>query len=243
MENKMLKEQIVTADAKPVIDEGLRKYMLKVYNYMAGGLIASALTVYTLLSTGLIAAFFNISEYSASLSPLGWIVLLSPLVMVFVFGRYLRSGSIFAVQTCFWLFSVLMGASIAPIMLLYTGASITRVFLISAAMFGSLSIYGYTTKRDLTGMGTFLYMGLWGLIIASIVNIFWGGSAVYFAISVIGVAIFVGLTAYDTQKIRQMYVAGDEELAHRAAISGALELYLDFVNLFLYLLRLFGDRK
>ena len=218
----MLKEQIVTADAKPVIDEGLRKYMLKVYNYMAGGLIASALTVYTLLSTGLIAAFFNISEYSASLSPLGWIVLLSPLVMVFVFGRYLRSGSIFAVQTCFWLFSVLMGASIAPIMLLYTGASITRVFLISAAMFGSLSIYGYTTRRDLTGMGTFLYMGLWGLIIASIVNIFWGGSAVYFAISVIGVAIFVGLTAYDTQKSRQMYVACDEELAHKAAIARAL---------------------
>ena len=240
----MIRDKVSTISrASQVIDEGLRAYMLKVYNYMTGGLIVTALTVYMLLKTGWIASFYNITETSASLSVLGWVVLLSPLALVLYFGHAVNRGSLFQVQTVFWLFSALMGASIAPIMLLYTGASVARVFLISAAMFGGMSIYGYTTKRDLTSMGSFLFMGLLGLIIASVVNIFWHSSGLYYAISVVGVFIFVGLTAYDTQKIRDWYADGDEDISSRAAISGALSLYMDFINLFLYLLRLLGDRR
>ena len=240
----MINERVsVSSSAKEVVDEGLRKYMLKVYNYMTGGLVLTALTVYALIATGWIANFYNITPNGADLSALGWIVLFAPLVMVFFFGHAVSRGSLLQVQTMFWIFSVLMGASIAPIMLLYTGASVTRVFLISASMFGAMSIYGYTTKRDLTGIGSFMLMGLLGLIIASIVNIFWASSGLYYAISVIGVVIFVGLTAYDVQKIRNMYVEGDEDLSGRIAISGALSLYMDFINLFLYLLRLLGDRR
>lgn len=239
----MLNERVSARVSGRDIDEGLRSYMLKVYNYMTGGLIVTALTVYFLLATGAVAALFNISSEGVSLSMLGWFVTISPIIVVLYFGYSVRSASISQVKTVFWLFSALMGASIAPIMLVYTGASVTRVFLISAATFGSMSIYGYTTKRDLTGMGSFLFMGLIGIIIASVVNIFWASSALYFAISVIGVVIFVGLTAYDTQKIRRMYVEGDEDYATRAAVSGALELYMDFINLFIYLLRLIGDRK
>ena len=240
----MINEHISTAYARQnEIDLGLRDYMLKVYNYMAGGLAVTALTVYLLISTGAIMSFFTISESSASLSVLGWVALLAPLAMVLYFGHAVARGSLAQVKTVFWLYSALMGASIAPIMLVYTGESITRVFLITAAMFGGMSIYGYTTKRDLTSMGSFLFMGLIGLIVASIVNIFWASSALYFAVSVAGVAIFVGLTAYDVQKIRNMYVENNEDLAGRAAVSGALNLYMDFINLFLYLLRLLGNRR
>lgn len=239
----MLNERVSATSASREIDEGLRSYMLKVYNYMTGGLVVTALTVYLLITTGAIASFFSITPTGASLSLLGWIALLSPLALVLYFGHSVNRGSLLQVKTVFWLFSALMGASIAPIMLVYTGESVTRVFLISAAMFGSMSIYGYTTKRDLTGIGSFLFMGLIGLIIASIVNIFWASSALFFAVSVIGVAIFVGLTAYDTQKIRLMYMEGNEDYSSRAAISGALSLYMDFINLFLYMLRLFGNRR
>ena len=239
----MLNERVSAVSAAREIDEGLRSYMLQVYNYMAGGLALTALTVYLLLSTGAIAAFFNITPAGASLSLLGWIALLSPLALVLYFGHSVARGSLFQVKVVFWLFSALMGVSIAPVMLAYTGESVTRVFLISAAMFGSMSIYGYTTKRDLTGVGSFMFMGLIGLIIASVVNIFWASSALFFAISVAGVAVFVGLTAYDTQKIRRMYIEGNEDYTSRAAISGALSLYMDFINLFLYLLRLLGDRR
>lgn len=240
----MINERVsVASKAQTEIDEGLRSYMLKVYNYMTGGLCVTALTVYLLLYTGAIVSFFNITSTGASLSLLGWIALLSPLALVLFFGYSINRGSLLQVKTIFWLYSALMGVSIAPIMLIYTGESIARVFLITAAMFGSMSIYGYTTKRDLTGVGSFLFMGLIGLIIASIVNVFWHSSALYFAVSVVGVVIFVGLTAYDTQKIRQMYVSDNEDYATRAAVSGALSLYMDFINLFLYLLRLFGNRR
>jgi len=240
---KMLNERVSTISSSKEIDEGLRTYMLKVYNYMAGGLILTALTVYFLITTGAIASFFSITDTGASLSFLGWVALLSPLALVLYFGHSVNKGSLLQVKTVFWLFSALMGVSIAPVMLAYTGESVTRVFFISASMFGAMSIYGYTTKRDLTGMGSFLFMGLIGLIIAGIVNIFWASSALFFAVSVIGVAVFVGLTAYDTQKIRRMYVEGNEDYATRAAVSGALQLYMDFINLFLYLLRLLGDRR
>ena len=179
------------------------------------------------------------------MSALGWIVAFSPLIMIFAFNHVVQNKSLGAVQSMFWVFSALMGASLASIFLLYTAASMTRVFLITAATFGAMSLYGYTTKRDLTKLGSFLFMGLIGLIIASIVNIFMQSSAVYWALSYIGVVIFVGLTAFDAQKIKESYYAvrGSDEFAGKMAVSGALSLYLDFINLFMFLLRIMGDRR
>ena len=232
------------AVVKDTVDEGLRSYMLKVYNYMAGGLCLTALTVYLLIYTGLIRMFFSITETSVGLSLLGWAALIAPFVMVFVFNSSLQRGSFSKVQTIFWLFSAVMGASISPIIMMYTGVSVFRVFLITAATFGSMSLYGYTTKRDLTSLGSFLIMGLWGVIIASVVNIFLHSSTMYWVLSYISVAIFVGLTAYDTQRIRNIYRSQyDEDIMNRMAVAGALSLYMDFINLFLDLLRIIGDRK
>lgn len=229
------------SNTSAVVDEGLRQYMLKVYNYMTGGLVATALAAYIVANTSMIYWFFN---ESGKMSGLGWLVLFSPLIIIFGFNWVLQRGTFRQVQATFWAFAILMGMSLAPIVLAYTGASLARVFLITAATFGAMSIYGYTTKKDLTSMGSFLYMGLIGIIIASIVNIFLQSSGLYYAISYIGVAIFVGLTAYDTQKIREIYSHSDNtDIASRKAISGALELYLDFINLFMMLLRLLGDRK
>ena len=233
-----------SAVVKDTVDEGLRSYMIKVYNYMTGGLCLTALTVYLLINTGLIGMFFKVSEGYAGLSLLGWVALIAPLVMVFMFNSAVQRGSASKVQTMFWLFSAVMGISIAPVMLLYTGASVFRVFLITAATFGTMSLYGYTTKKDLTSIGSFMIMGLWGIIIASLVNIFMQSSTLYWVISYISVAIFVGLTAYDTQRIRSMYVGNDsEDILTRKAVSGALALYMDFINLFLDLLRIMGDRR
>ena len=240
MENKTYTAAVV----KDTVDEGLRSYMVKVYNYMTGGLCLTALTVLFLMRTGLISLFFNIQDGYASLSLLGWAAFIAPFVMVFMFSSAVRNGSLSKVQTMFWLYSAVIGIAIAPIMLAYTGTSIVRVFLITSATFGSMSLYGYTTKKDLTSVGSFLFMGVWGLIIASIVNIFMQSHAVYWAITYAGVIIFVGLTAYDTQKIRLIYSRYDtEDMLTRKALVGALELYMDFINLFLYLLRAMGDRK
>lgn len=231
---------------KSAVDEGLRSFMLKVYNYMAGGLCLTALVAYLIANTSLINLFFNVNMAAnqVSLSGLGWVLLIAPLVMVFVFNGVVARGSIGAVQAAFWGFSALMGASLTPTLILYTESSMTRVFLITAATFGAMSLYGYTTKRDLTGIGSFLIMGLWGLIIASIVNIFMRSPAMYYVLSYLSVAIFVGLTAYDTQTIRRMYSSADDQdtLTRKAAV-GALELYLDFINLFINLLRILGDRR
>ena len=233
-----------SAVERTTVDEGLRSYMIKVYNYMTGGLCLTALTVYLLINTGLINMFFSINNGYASLSVLGWAMLIAPLIMVFMFNSAIRNSSITKVQTMFWLFSAVMGASIAPIMLVYTGASLFRVFLITAATFGTMSVYGYTTKRDLTSMGSFMIMGLWGVIIASVVNLFMQSAAMYWVISYVAVAIFVGLTAWDTQQIRSMYTSYDNnDTLTRKAVAGALSLYMDFINLFLYLLRIMGDRK
>lgn len=235
-----------SAVEKSTVDEGLRSFMIKVYNYMAGGLCLTALVAYLAVNTGLARAFFSVNpaENSIGLSAIGWLLLFAPLVMIFVFNGVLARGSLGAVQAAFWAFSALMGASLTPTLILYTSASMTRVFLITAATFGAMSLYGYTTKRDLTSLGSFLIMGLWGLIIASIVNIFLNSPAVYYALSYISIAIFVGLTAYDTQKIRSIYTGSDnEDTLTRKAVSGALELYLDFINLFLNLLRILGDRR
>jgi FtsH-binding integral membrane protein len=173
-----------------------------------------------------------------------WVVALAPLGVVMYMSFGIRGMSASRAQTLFWVFSFLMGLSLSTIFLQYTGASIARVFFITSITFGSMSIYGYTTKRDLTGLGSFLFMGLIGIIIASIVNIFMQSPAIYFAVSILGVLIFVGLTAYDTQKIKNMYMAYDSgEVAAKKAIMGALTLYLDFINLFIMLLRLFGQRR
>jgi len=170
--------------------------------------------------------------------------MLAPLGLVFYFSFKINKMSLSTAQTTFWIFSTLMGLSLASIFIVYTGASITRVFFITSGTFAAMSLYGYTTKRDLTNWGGFLMMGLIGIIIASIVNIFMKSTAMYFAISIIGVLIFVGLTAYDTQKIKNMYYAADSETqSGKKAIMGALRLYLDFINLFIMLLRLFGQRR
>ena len=245
---------ISRADAS--IDEGLRAYMIKVYNYMAIGLALTgiaALGMANLATTTdpsqAVAQFNNgilLTSIGAAIygSPLQWVVMLAPLGLVFFLSFRVHKMSVGAAQATFWVYAALVGVSLSSIFLIYTAESITRVFFISAASFGALSLYGYTTKRDLTGMGSFLFMGLIGLIVASIVNIFLGSSALAFAISAVGVLVFAGLTAYDTQKIKEMYYEGDDATtAGRKAIMGALALYLDFINLFLMLLRLFGNQR
>lgn len=239
----MLESKEFTAYSQgQVIDEGLRNFMLKIYNYMAGGLCATALAAYLISSnTSLLRLFFNENGYSA----LGWLLLIAPLILVFAFGWVLQRGTLQQVQAMFWGYSVLMGVSLAPIFLVYTGASIARVFLITAATFGALSLYGYTTKKDLSGWGSFLIMGVFGILIASIVNIFLKSSGLDYALSYLTVFIFAGLTVYDTQNMKSLYYANGMggDLAARGAIAGALSLYLDFINMFMALLRLLGDRR
>ena len=219
------------------VDEGLRAYMLKVYNYMASALLLSGVVAYTVAH---VPALFN----AIFGTPLQWVVIFAPLVMVIVFYAKIQKMSLTAAQTVFWAFATMMGASLATIFVIYTQTSIVRVFLITAITFGAMSLYGYTTKRDLTGMGSFLIMGLFGIIIASIVNMFIESTMLHWVISVIGVLVFVGLTAYDTQRIKEVYYAGDSAaVMGKKAIMGALSLYLDFLNLFLMLLRIFGGRN
>lgn len=219
------------------IDEGLRAYMLKVYNYMSLGVALTGVVAFFVSnSPGLMQAIFG--------TPLMWVVMLAPLGLVFFLSARIHKMSVGAAQMSFWIFAALMGASLASIFIVYTGTSIVRVFFITTIMFGSLSLWGYTTKKDISGWGSFLFMGLIGLILASVVNMFLASSAMQFAISCIGVLIFAGLTAYDTQKIKEMYfdVAGHATAAEKTAIMGALKLYLDFINLFLFMLRFLGSR-
>ena len=232
-----------------VMDEGLRAYMLKVYNYMATGVLLTGVVALltfkmsVVTEGGSIVALTEIGN-AIYLSGLKWIIMLAPLGIVFYMSFGINKMSSSKAQTVFWIFAGLMGLSLSSILLVYTGLSVTRVFFISSATFGAMSIYGYTTKRDLTKFGSFLMMGLIGIIIASLVNIFLKSSVMYFVISILGVLIFVGLTAYDTQKIKNMYVASDSgEVIGKKAIMGALTLYLDFINLFIMLLRLFGQRR
>ena len=233
------------SNATSVVDEGLRSYMIKVYNFMAGGLVVTALAAWATINTPLFNIFFTQTANGYyTMSVLGWVAFIAPLVMVFAFGWVLNRGTAKQVQALFWGYAAIMGVGLAPILLVYTSASVTRIFMISAAMFSALSLYGYTTKRDLTKMGSFMMMGLIGVIIAMIVNIFMKSPAMYYALSVLTVVIFTGLTAYDTQKIRAMYTHYDEgDTITKKAVAGALSLYLDFINLFLALLRLFGDRR
>jgi FtsH-binding integral membrane protein len=237
-----------------VVDQGLRAHMLRVYNYMTVGLVLtglSALITYYLSVSATptpyqVGSNLYLTSFGAALfgSPLMWVLVLLPIGLVFFLSFRISSMSVGAAQATFWGYAALLGVSLSTIFLVYTATSITQVFLITAATFGAMSLWGYTTQRDLTAMGSFLFMGLIGIIIASVVNIFVGWSALNFAISVLGVVIFTGLTAYDTQKIKEMYYVGDDgTVAGRKAIMGALSLYLDFINLFLMLLRLFGNSR
>jgi FtsH-binding integral membrane protein len=232
------------AAATTVVDEGLRAYMLRVYNYMLLGLALTGATAWLAAETPLRQVFFNFTPLGVSLNALGWVALLAPLGLVFWLGWGIQRMSFAAAQGVFWLYAALMGIGLAPVLLLYTGASVAQVFFITAATFGAMSLWGYTTRRDLTGFGSFLMMGLIGIIIASLVGMFWHNSALQWVISVVGVIVFTGLTAYDTQSIKESYYVGDDgSVAGKKAIMGALRLYLDFINLFLMLMRLLGDRR
>ncbi len=226
-----------TAVPQVDIDVGLRQYMLRIYNYMTGGLALTGVVAFLVSSSPeLLRAIYG--------TPLAWLVMLAPLGFVLVLSYGVNKLSLGTAQLLYWLFAAVMGLSLSWIFIAYTHTSIARVFFITSGTFAAMSLYGYTTKRDLTGMGSFLFMGLIGIIIASLVNLFLASSALSFAISVIGVLIFVGLTAYDTQRIKEMYWEGDGTVvAGKKAIMGALSLYLDFINLFLYMLRFFGDRR
>jgi uncharacterized protein len=244
------------ADAATV-DAGLRAYMLRIYNYMVIGLAItgfSALGVYMAAVTdGAAGAAGRVGNtYLTSfgvamfVSPLKWLFILAPLAMVFVISFGIQRLRPATAQMLFWAFAALMGISLSSIFLVYTHTSIVRVFFITAASFGALSLYGYTTQRDLTGMGSFLIMGLFGVIIASLVNLFLASTMLQFIVSVVGVLVFAGLTAWDTQRLKNEYIygyAGEGDVAERSAILGALSLYLNFINLFTLLMQLLGQRE
>ena len=223
------------------VDAGLRDYMLRIYNYMASGLALTGIVAY------LFAAGDGNSMYaSLARTPLIYLVMLAPLGFVLVPSFGINRMQASTAQALFWLFSGVMGISLASILLHFTGASVARVFFITAGTFAAMSLYGYTTQRDLSQFGSFLMMGLIGIILASVVNIFLASSALQFAISVIGVLVFVGLTAYDTQRIKETYYEyqyADGQTATKTAIMGALTLYLDFINLFVMLMQLLGVRR
>jgi FtsH-binding integral membrane protein len=227
-----------------VVDSGLRAYMLRIYNYMLVGLTLTGITAWTVANVPSVSVLFfqqNVMTGRIGLTGLGWIALLAPLGLVMLLSFGIQRMSIGTAQAVFWGYASLVGVSIAPLLWVYTGTSVAQVFFITAATFGAMSLYGYTTRRDLSGLGSFLFMGLIGIIIASLVNMFLASTMMAFVISIIGVLIFTGLTAYDTQWIKESYVASDDStLAGRKAIYGALKLYLDFINLFIMLLRLLG---
>ena len=222
--------------AQADIDVGLRDYMLRIYNYMASGLALTGIVAYVFAQSGMYIAIAR--------TPLIWLVMLAPLGLVMWLSYGINRMQAATAQAIFWVYAALMGVSLASVFLVFTGESVARVFFITAGTFAAMSLYGYTTQRDLSQWGSFLFMGLIGIILASLVNIFLASSALQFAISVIGVVVFVGLTAYDTQSIKEMYFENDDaQTAGKKAVMGALRLYLDFINLFLMLLRLFGDRR
>jgi FtsH-binding integral membrane protein len=222
-------------------DVGLRAYMLGVYNHMTTALLLTGFFAYATKW-----AVFNVNGLGQLMygTPLKWVVMLAPLGMVFWLSARIERMSAASARNMFYAYGAVMGVSLASILMIYTGASVARAFFITAGAFAGLSLYGYTTKRSLSAIGSFLIIGLFGLIIASIVNIFMASTQLEFLISVAGVLIFAGLTAYDTQRIKLMYSLGDSaEVAAKKSIFGALTLYLDFINMFLMMLRLFGNRE
>jgi uncharacterized protein len=240
-----------SAATSAVYDAGLRAYMLRVYNWMASGLLLTGVVAFGIAHTSLINAFYPLVQtpfgYARHATPLALIAMFAPLAFVLVLSLGVNRLSTRSAQALFWVFCAAMGASLTNIFLVYTSESIVRVFFITAATFAGTSLYGYTTKSDLTRMGSFLFMGLFGIIIASLVNIFMASSALQFAISVIGVIVFTGLTAYDTQRIKASYLqfayADGPDGATKRSVYDALSLYLNFINLFMMLLQLLGNRN
>jgi FtsH-binding integral membrane protein len=233
-----------------VVDAGLRAYMLRVYNYLAAAVALTGVVAYATfnaaVTTDAAGKIIGLTSFGQAIfsGPALIVLLLGTLGLVFFISFRINALQYTTALGLFMLYAALIGVTTSSIFLVYTGASITRVFFISAASFGALSLYGYTTQRDLSGMGTFLMMGLFGIIIASLVNIFLKSSGLEWVISVIGVGVFAGLTAYDTQRIKEMYSSMDDDgTLGRKAVMGALSLYLDFINLFMMLLRLVGDRR
>ena len=238
------------ATATDVVDAGLRAHMLRVYNYMTGALALTGAVAYLVANTpALLNLFYHqvVTANGVGLAPtmLGWVVMLAPLALVFFLSFRIMQMSQAAAQATFWGYAALVGASLASILIVYTGASVALTFFVTAATFGAMSLWGYTTKRDLTGFGSFLFMGLIGVLIAAVANMFFRSPAIDFVVSVLGVLIFTGLTAWDTQKIKNTYyqVGHDGTLAGKMAVMGALSLYLDFLNIFLFLLRFLGNRR
>ena len=233
--------QATTVDTRDVaFDAGLRAHMLSVYNYMTSGVLLTGIVALLFAQGGSQSLAFQLFAQGGLLA---WVVILAPLAIVMVMSFGINKLSTTAAQALFWVFAVVMGLSLSTIFLVYTPGSIATAFFATAAGFASLSLWGYTTKRDLSGMGTFLVMGLFGLIVAMLINLFWQNTVFDLAISAIGVLIFAGLTAYDTQKIKSMYFAvAGTDFHGKAKIMGALTLYLDFINLFLFLLRFLGNR-
>ncbi len=236
-----------TTGVRAEIDAGLRAHMNKVYGTMSVGLLVTALMAWAISGLTVSDGALNAFGQAIYLSPLRWVVIFAPLALVFGFGVAARKMSAAGLQLYFYVYASLMGLSLSSIFLVYTGYSIAQTFLVTSIAFAGLSLYGYTTKRDISGWGSFLIMGVIGLIVAMVVNIFLQSPAIMFAISALGVLIFAGLTAYDTQKIKNDYIqhaqAMDSEWLGKAAIMGALNLYLDFINLFIMLLQLFGSRE
>ena len=223
---------------RAVRDAGLRSYMLKVYNYMASGVLLTGIVALLFANSGMAAQVFQ----GGGLLP--WVIILSPLAIVFAMSFGVNRMQTSTLQILFWSFATLMGLSMSTIFLVYTGTSIAQTFFAVSAAFLGLSLWGYTTKKDLSGFGTFLIMGLFGLIIAMLVNMFLRSSAMDLIVSVVGVLLFAGLTAYDTQRIKNLYFeVGDSGFRGKAEVLGALTLYLDFINLFLFLLRFMGNRR
>lgn len=235
-----------SAGAAAGYDEGLRSYMLSIYNYMASGVLLTGIVALLVASNeALLSAFFSVSA-DGRVGPtiLGWIAMLSPLAIILVMNFGINRLSESTMKLTFFGFAALMGVSMSTIFLRYTGASIAQTFFITAATYGALSLWGYTTKRDLSGMGRFLIMGLVGILIAMIANIFIQSGPLQLAVNILGVLIFAGLTAYDTQRLRELYwqVEGSA-IVGKAAILGALTMYLNFINLFQFLLQFLGDRR
>ncbi len=228
------------------IDEGLRAHMNKVYATMSVGMLITFAVAWAVGTAPQLLAIFR-DPVTLQPNILGWIIMFAPLGMVFLFSAMINKFSAAAAQTFFYAFAAVMGLSISWIFVAFTGMSIAQIFLITSIAFAGLSLYGYTTKKDISGWGSFLIMGVIGLVVASIVNLFLGSPAIMFAICALGVLIFAGLTAYDTQNIKNTYLAhahhGDQEWLQKSGIMGALSLYLNFINMFMMLLQLFGNRE
>lgn len=228
------------------IDAGLRAHMNKVYGTMSVGMLLTFAVAWAVGTSPNLLAIFR-DPLTLQPNILGWIVMFAPLGMVFLFGAAINRLSAAGAQTFFYVFAAVMGLSLSWIFVAFTGFSIAQVFLVTSIAFAGLSLYGYTTKKDISGWGSFLIMGVIGILVASIINIFLGSPALHFAITILGVLIFAGLTAYDTQNIKNTYLAhahsGDSEWLGKAAIMGALSLYLDFINMFMFLLQLLGNRE